>query len=55
MMKKRDSKELLNLFYNEEGANEVSEQIMDAYNSGVIGQSNANFVMEDNEVEEGEI
>lgn len=42
-MNKRDPKERSNYFFNEEGTNEVSKQIMEVYNSGVIDQSNANF------------
>ncbi|WP_170289635.1 hypothetical protein [Cytobacillus depressus] len=55
-MEKRnpDPKEAI-YFFNEEGQNEVSEQIMDAYNSGVIDQSNANFSLNTEEEAEGEI
>lgn len=52
-MEKRNQKG--NYFFNEEGQSEVSEQIMDAYNSGVIEQSAENHNMTDDEVAEGEI
>ncbi|MBP2241396.1 hypothetical protein J2Z40_001959 [Cytobacillus eiseniae] len=42
-MNKREPENKANLFFDEDGANIVSEQIMDVYNSGVIDQSNANF------------
>ncbi|MEH7345966.1 hypothetical protein V7122_19165 [Bacillus sp. JJ1532] len=54
-MEKRDPKAQANYFFNEEGQNEVSEQIMDAYNSGVIEQSDATFNLTDNEAAEGEV
>jgi hypothetical protein len=38
-MKKRDNNEKYGFFYDEEGTNEVSQQIMDSYNSGVIDPS----------------
>jgi hypothetical protein len=37
-MKKRESQVQNNLFYEEEGTNEVTEQIMNAYSSGVFGE-----------------
>jgi hypothetical protein len=37
MLKKRDSNEQYGFFYDEDGTNLVSQQIMDSYNSGVIG------------------
>jgi hypothetical protein len=37
-MKKRDPQEQYNFFYDEDGLNEVSQQIMDSYNSGIIGE-----------------
>jgi hypothetical protein len=45
-MKKRDSQEKYGFFYDEEGTNEVSQQIMDSYNSGVIGESNTDAQVE---------
>ncbi|MBS4191597.1 hypothetical protein KHA94_15510 [Bacillus sp. FJAT-49705] len=48
-MEKRDPKKQSNLFLNEEGMNQVSDQIMDVYNSGVIDQSNANFDLDSND------
>lgn len=54
-MNKRDPKGKSNYFFNEEGTNEVSEQIMDAYNSGVIDQTNANFDLDAKEETEGNI
>lgn len=38
-MKKRDPIEQYGFFYNEDGTNEVSQQIMDSYNSGFVGES----------------
>jgi hypothetical protein len=38
-MKKRDTNEQYGFFYDEDGTNEVSQQIMDSYNSGVIDPS----------------
>lgn len=52
-MNKRDPKERSNYFFSEEGTNEVSEQIMDAYNSGVIDQVDASIDL-DTKTEEGE-
>lgn len=37
-MEKRDPKEHNTFFYDEDGTNQVSAQIMDSYNSGVIGE-----------------
>ncbi len=37
-MEKRDKQYGLNLSYDEQGSEEVTEQIMDSYNSGVIEQ-----------------
>jgi len=37
-MKKYEQNKQPDFTYNEEGAKQVSEQIMDAYNSGVIDQ-----------------
>ncbi|WNS74584.1 hypothetical protein RRV45_16955 [Bacillus sp. DTU_2020_1000418_1_SI_GHA_SEK_038] len=54
-MEKRDPKAQANYFFNEEGQNEVSEQIMDAYNSGVIDQANANFNLDAEKETEGKI
>lgn len=54
-MEKRNPQGQSNYFFNEEGQNEVSEQIMDAYNSGVIDQSNQHQYTTDDEVSEGEI
>ncbi|GLB58496.1 hypothetical protein [Cytobacillus sp. NCCP-133] len=45
-MEKREPKAQAAYFFDEQGANEVSAQIMNAYNSGVIDQSNAQFDME---------
>lgn len=38
-MKKRNTNEQYGFFYDEDGTNEVSQQIMDSYNSGVIDTS----------------
>jgi hypothetical protein len=38
MMFKQDPSKSFTFEFNENGANEVSEQIMDSYNSGFIGQ-----------------
>lgn len=40
---KKDPKVSSNYFYDEQGASYVSEQIMNAYNSGVIDQSDGTF------------
>ncbi|HYK72686.1 MAG TPA: hypothetical protein VEV44_06100 [Pseudoneobacillus sp.] len=37
-MEKRDPKEHNSFYYDEDGINQVSEQIMNSYNSGVIGE-----------------
>ncbi|WP_419955965.1 hypothetical protein ACN6MT_11500 [Neobacillus niacini] len=37
-MPKQDPRKSFTFEFNEHGANEVSEQIMDSYNSGFIGQ-----------------
>lgn len=43
-MKSSDPNRALNSFiYDERGTKEVSEQIMDAYNSGVIDQEDGSF------------
>ncbi|MDF2856807.1 MAG: hypothetical protein K0Q87_2658 [Neobacillus sp.] len=36
--KKQDSKKQVSFEFDEQGANEVSEQIMNSYNSGFINQ-----------------
>ncbi|MBT2689341.1 hypothetical protein J7I93_14200 [Bacillus sp. ISL-47] len=54
-MEKREPKAQSPFFYDEQGTNEVSAQIMNAYNSGVIDQSNAHFDMEENERNEGKL
>jgi len=38
-MPKQDPSKSFTFEFNEQGANEVSEQIMDSYNSGFIGQN----------------
>ncbi|MBY0124077.1 hypothetical protein [Bacillus sp. S/N-304-OC-R1] len=53
-MEKRNPEGQSNYFFNEEGQNEVSDQIMDAYNSGVIEQANNHFNV-DTEEAEGEM
>lgn len=42
-MKKREEVHPTPFYYNDEGAQEVSAQIMDAYNSGVIDHPEARF------------
>lgn len=37
-MSKQDPSKSFTFEFNEQGTNEVSEQIMDSYNSGYIGQ-----------------
>jgi hypothetical protein len=37
-MEKQDSKKQVSFEFDEQGANEVSEQIMNSYNSGFINQ-----------------
>ncbi|WP_342432575.1 hypothetical protein [Neobacillus sp. FSL H8-0543] len=53
-MAKQDPKKQVSFELNEQGANEVSEQIMDAYNSGFIDQgSTANVDSEEVQGTEG--
>lgn len=40
-MTKRDQKGKFTFDFDEQGTNEVSEQIMNSYNSGFIGQDEA--------------
>jgi hypothetical protein len=54
-MEKREPKAQSPYLYDEQGTNEVSAQIMNAYNSGVIDQSNADFDMEAHERNEGRL
>lgn len=54
-MEKRNPQGQSNYFFNEEGKNEVSEQIMDAYNSGVIDQLNSHINLDTEEAAEGEL
>lgn len=35
--------------YDDQGVTQVSQQIMDSYNSGVIGQEQMNSIVESNE------
>ncbi|MFD2446330.1 hypothetical protein ACFSO7_20425 [Bacillus sp. CGMCC 1.16607] len=42
-MKKRESNEQNNLFYEEEGTSQVTEQIMNAYNSGFVGEQDQDY------------
>jgi hypothetical protein len=44
---KREGNKDLNLTYDDQGTNMVSEQIMDAYNFGVIDQEDGQFVWKD--------
>jgi hypothetical protein len=46
-MEKSEGIKPLNLTYDDQGTNIVSEQIMDAYNSGVMDQENGEFVWKD--------
>jgi hypothetical protein len=39
-VKKRNPEEQYGFFYDEDGTNLVSQQIMDSYNSGIIGEQN---------------
>ncbi|WP_200870047.1 hypothetical protein [Cytobacillus firmus] len=54
-MEKREPKAESAYFFDEQGTNEVSAQIMNAYNSGVIDQPNAEFDMEAHERNEGNL
>ncbi len=45
--KKSEGIKSLNLTYDDQGTNIVSEQIMDAYNFGVMDQENGEFVWKD--------
>ena len=40
-MEKRDPNSIYSFEYDEQGLNEVSEQIMNSYNSGFMGEGNA--------------
>lgn len=42
---KKLPKEASSFIYDEEGTNHVSEQIMNAYNSGVVDQTDGQFDM----------
>ena len=46
-MKKSEGMKPLNLIYDDQGTNIVSEQIMEAYNFGVMDQENGEFVWKD--------
>jgi hypothetical protein len=46
-LKKREENEQYGFFYDEDGTNLVSQQIMDSYNSGVIGVPEQNDVQTD--------
>jgi hypothetical protein len=46
-MEKRDQNKQLLFEFNEQGANEVSQQIMNSYNSGFIGEGFGIAVAED--------
>jgi hypothetical protein len=46
-MKKRDTNEQYGFFYDEDGTNVVSQQIMDSYNSGVMEGTNQDDVQSD--------
>lgn len=48
-MEKRNPNESSNYFFNEEGQDEVSQQIMVAYNSGFIEQTNLGVQAEEND------
>ncbi|MCS0671081.1 hypothetical protein [Cytobacillus firmus] len=54
-MEKREPQAGSAYFFDEEGTNEVSAQIMNAYNSGVIDQPNAEFDMKAHERNEGHL
>jgi hypothetical protein len=41
----KESRGASSIIYDEQGTSQVSEQIMDAYNSGVIDQSDGQFIM----------
>jgi hypothetical protein len=46
-MKKRDTNEQYGFFYDEDGTNVVSQQIMASYNSGVIEVKDQDDVQSD--------
>jgi hypothetical protein len=46
-MEKGDGIKSLNLTYDDQGTNIVSEQIMNAYNFGVMDQENGEFIWKD--------
>jgi hypothetical protein len=54
-MEKREPQAGSAYFFDEQGTNEVSAQIMNAYNSGVIDQPNAEFDMKAHERNEGHL
>lgn len=51
-MEKREPKAQSPFVYDEQGTIEVSQQIMNAYNSGVIDQPNAQFDLDAQEQNE---
>jgi hypothetical protein len=48
-MEKREQKGQSFYDYDDTGVNQVSQQIMDSYNSGVIGQEQMKSIIENNE------
>jgi hypothetical protein len=46
-MEKSNGSKPLNLIYDDQGTSIVSEQIMNAYNFGVVDQENGEFVWKD--------
>ncbi len=46
-MEKSEAIKSLNLIYDDQGTNIVSQQIMDAYNFGVMDQENGEFAWKD--------
>jgi hypothetical protein len=50
-MKKREQEEQYGFFYDEDGTNVVSQQIMNSYNSGTVGTSEQDEFQEEGKTE----
>lgn len=48
-MEKKEQQGRSSYNYDDMGVNQVSQQIMDSYNSGVIGQDQMKSLVDDNE------
>ncbi|HLO10979.1 MAG TPA: hypothetical protein VK190_01855 [Pseudoneobacillus sp.] len=50
-MKKREQSDQYGFFYDEDGTNQVSQQIMDSYNSGVIDSTENDEIQSEGKTE----